>query len=145
MEMNVSNKCVWNSRIFEVNFPKENFLKITETLTRVGKKLNGKTLQQVVFLLHKKDKFFIVHQHQLEMLDGKEEVDFSEEDFIDTQAIVSLLFNWGLLSVVNDLPLLSREASIKDIIKIVPFREKHRWTLVSMYDIGSYIKGDESK
>ncbi len=112
----------------------EDFLKIRETLTRIGvTDREGKTLFQSCHILHKRGRYYIVHFKEMLELDGCK-TDFNEEDRSRRNLIASLLADWGLLSVVDESKM-SPKATLKQI-KIVPYREKSDWTLVPKYHIG---------
>ena len=114
----------------------ENFLKIKESLTRIGiasKKEN--TLYQSCHILHKRGKYAIVHFKELFELDRKSS-DISEDDIRRRNYIAKLLEEWGLVRVVN--PDQLSEVSKADIrnIKILKFSEKEDWDLRSKYVVG---------
>jgi len=113
----------------------EDFLKIKETLTRIGiaSKKDNK-LYQTCHILHKQGKYYIVHFKELFMLDGKTST-FSEEDKGRRNTIANLLQEWGLVKIVNDGKTLSPISSLNHI-KIVPFKEKTNWVLEAKYNIG---------
>jgi hypothetical protein len=111
------------------------FLKIRETLTRIGiasKKDN--TLYQSVHILHKKGRYFIFHFKELFALDGKK-TNFSDEDKARRNTIVGLLDEWKLLTIVNPEQIKDPITSLSNI-KIISFKEKVNWTLESKYQIG---------
>lgn len=122
--------------LVEVNLlEQEDFLKIKETLTRIGvasKKDN--TLFQSCHILHKQGKYYIVHFKELFMLDGKPS-NFSDDDVARRNTIASLLEQWGLLKVVNAESLKEHMAPISQI-KIISHKEKDDWQLVAKYNIG---------
>lgn len=113
----------------------EDFLKVRETLTRIGvasKKDN--TLFQSCHILHKQGLYYIVHFKELFALDGKPS-NFSEEDVGRRNTIANLLAEWGLVTLVR--PEKSKEpVSTIAQIKIIPFKEKNQWQLVAKYNIG---------
>ena len=112
----------------------EAFLKIKETLTRIGvasKKENK--LFQSCHILHKKGKYYIVHFKELFALDGKQ-TDFSDEDRGRRNTIASLLEEWNLVKIVS--PEQHQDKSPLSQIKIIPFKEKFEWELVTKYNIG---------
>jgi hypothetical protein len=117
-----------------LNHP-DDFLKVRETLTRIGVASRGeKKLYQSCHILHKQGKYFIVHFKELFLLDGKTS-DFSENDIQRRNRITKLLSEWGLVGVLN-------EEAIEDLapinqIKILPHREKVEWELIPKYSIGS--------
>lgn len=111
----------------------ENFLKIKETLSRIGvasKKDN--TLYQSCHILHKQGRYFITHFKELFALDGKE-ADFSENDITRRNTIAKLLQEWGLLKILIDGEL---EVCSMNQIKIISYKEKNEWNLVPKYNIG---------
>jgi hypothetical protein len=122
--------------LVEVNLlEQEDFLKIKETLTRIGvasKKDN--TLYQSCHILHKQNKYYIVHFKELFMLDGKPS-NFSQDDKTRRNTIASLLEQWGLLKVINQDSLVDGLAPISQI-KILSHKEKDDWQLVAKYNIG---------
>jgi hypothetical protein len=120
----------------EISLPnEENFLKVKETLTRIGiASKKDKKLYQSCHILHKQGKYYIVHFKELFMLDGKSH-DFSEEDRGRRNSIVKLLQEWGLVSSVIKEKIDSPLAPISQI-KILPHKEKAEWELVAKYSIG---------
>jgi hypothetical protein len=113
----------------------EDFLKIKETLTRIGvasKKDN--TLYQSCHILHKQGKYYIVHFKELFMLDGQPS-NFSEDDMSRRNTIATLLEQWGLLKVVRPEYIAELMAPISQI-KIISHKEKDDWELVAKYNIG---------
>lgn len=113
----------------------QDFLKIKETLTRIGiasKKEN--ILYQSCHILHKKGLYYIVNFKELFMLDGKS-ANFSEEDKGRRNTIVSLLEDWGLCIIVDKEKVASPRLPLNQI-KIIPYKEKDNWTLESKYSIG---------
>ena len=113
----------------------EDFLKIKETLTRIGiasRKENK--LYQSCHILHKQGKYYIVHFKELFALDGKP-TDFSDEDKGRRNTIINLLKEWDLVSVVNLEKIESPRAPMGQI-KIIPHKEKSEWVLEAKYNIG---------
>lgn len=114
----------------------EDFLKIKETLTRIGiasKKEN--ILYQSCHILHKQGRYYIVHFKQLFGLDGKD-IDFSEEDRGRLHTIIALLEEWSLLRVVRPDQIREPREPISSI-KILPWKEKSEWKLVQKYSMGT--------
>lgn len=120
----------------EVKLKEENdFLKIKETLTRIGiASRKDNVLYQSCHILHKQGHYYIVHFKQLFALDGKES-DFSEEDRARTNTIACLLRDWGLLTLVTPEDKLEPRAAMNHI-KVISFKEKNNWQLQSKYNIG---------
>jgi hypothetical protein len=115
-----------------------NFLKIKETLTRIGvASRKDKTLYQSCHILHKRGDFYIVHFKELFMLDRKP-TSFEEDDIARRNTIAGLLEEWSLLTVDNPSQVENPRAELS-LIKIVPFKEKVNWTLVPKYTIGKKL------
>lgn len=113
----------------------DDFLKVRETLTRIGvASKSDKKLYQSCHILHKQGKYYIVHFKELFLLDGKHS-DFSENDLQRRNRITKLLSDWSLIEVVNE-EAINNIASVSQI-KILPHKEKQEWTLVPKYSIGS--------
>ena len=111
------------------------FLKIKETLTRIGvASSKNKVLYQSCHILHKQGRFYIVHFKEMFMLDGKDAT-FSEEDLGRRNTIAKLLSDWDLLTVVDKASIAEPRAPM-NLIKILPFSEKKDWQLVEKYTIG---------
>ena len=117
----------------------DDFLKIKETLTRIGvsSKKENNTLYQSCHILHKQGRYFIVHFKELFMLDGKPS-NFSEEDIARRNTIATLLSDWGLLTIVDELKC-ELKTSLRQI-KIISHRDKNEWNLKSKYSIGNVKK-----
>ena len=114
----------------------DDFLKIKETLTRIGvaSKRESQTLFQSCHILHKQGRYFIVHFKELFMLDGKPS-NFTEDDLARRNTIATLLSDWGLLDVVNEDQATER-VSLRNI-KIISHRDKNDWNLEAKYSIGN--------
>jgi len=111
----------------------DDFLKVKETLTRIGiASFKNKTLWQSCHILHKRGKYFIVSFKELFALDGREST-FSKEDENRRNGIVKLLVDWGLCQTTVELP----ETDEYTRIKIIRHAEKHEWNLESKYSIGN--------
>ena len=123
--------------LVEITFPeKDDFLKIRETLSRIGvASRKEKELFQSCHILHKKGKYYIVHFKELFKLDGKPS-NLDESDIARRNTIVSLLEQWKLVSLVNPNQVSEPKAHLSQI-KIIPFREKNEWKLTTKYSIGS--------
>jgi hypothetical protein len=116
----------------------DNFLKVRETLTRIGiasKKDN--TLYQSCHILHKQGRYFIVHFKELFALDGKDS-NITSGDIERRNAIAGLLQDWDLLKIVNAAKA-ENKASLSQI-KVVAYKEKNEWNLVAKYNIGKKIR-----
>ena len=122
--------------LVEVTFKKDDdFLKIKETLTRIGvSSRKDNILYQSCHILHKRGKYYIVHFKELFALDGLPST-LSESDVARRNTIASLLGEWGLLTVVDEDKVASPQSGVKSI-KIIPHRDKDSWQLVPKYHIG---------
>jgi hypothetical protein len=87
--------------MLEVQLPDpDSFLKIRETLTRIGiSSKKDQTLYQTCHILHKKGKYYIVSFLELFALDGKD-TSLGYEDVARRNTIASLIEQWGMCSVV---------------------------------------------
>lgn len=113
----------------------EDFLKIKETLTRIGvASRKEKKLYQSCHIFHKQGKYYIVHFKEMFLIDGKPS-NFSEEDMGRRNKIVQLLQEWGLLKVVEPEKVAEPMASMSQI-KIINHKEKNDWTLEAKYNMG---------
>ena len=114
----------------------DSFLKIKETLTRIGIcSFKNKTLHQSVHILHKQGRYYLMHFKEMFLLDRKQS-DFSDEDRDRRNIIANLLQQWGLFSIVGLKEVPVADMSLLGRIKIIPFKEKNNWTLVQKYSIG---------
>ena len=122
--------------LVEIELPnEESFLKIKETLTRIGiASKKDQKLYQSCHILHKQGKYFIVHFKELFMLDGKQ-TNFDVEDQGRRNTIVNLLQQWELIKVVDKAKIESPSAPLSQI-KILPYKDKDAWELVAKYSIG---------
>lgn len=113
----------------------EDFLKIKETLTRIGvASRKEKKLYQSCHIFHKQGKYYIVHFKEMFLIDGKPS-NFSEEDMGRRNKIIELLSDWGLLKVVEKDVIKEPLASMSQI-KILNHKEKGEWTLEAKYNMG---------
>jgi len=113
----------------------EDFLKIKETLTRIGvASRKEKKLFQSCHIFHKQGSYYIVHFKEMFLVDGKPS-DFSDEDKSRRNKIIELLEDWGLLKVV-DKNLIKDPLAPMNQIKIISHKEKNEWSLESKYNIG---------
>jgi len=123
------------SELIEIRLPEpDNFLKIRETLSRIGDAPKRNTLYQSCHILHKQGKYYIVHFKQLFLLDGKEST-FNEDDRARLNTISNLLHEWGLLELV-DPEKSSHPLAPAGSFKIISYKEKPDWTLITKYSIG---------
>ena len=135
--MEKSNIIEWTpSSMLEVTLNEpDDFLKVRETLTRIGvasRKENK--LFQSCHILHKQGRYFIVHFKELFLLDGKKS-NLEENDIARRNTITQLISDWGLITV-EDNKKLDPLAPMRQI-KIIPFKEKDKWELCTKYNIGN--------
>ena len=129
------------SSLIEVTLnEKDDFLKVRETLTRIGvASKKDKTLYQSCHILHKQGKYYIVHFKELFALDGKP-TDITDNDLSRRNAIAKLLQDWGLIKVVVPTQIETPIPIFISQIKIISHKEKNEWQLVPKYNIGSKKK-----
>ena len=134
--MNAIEEVQWTAEsMVEVGLKEpDDFLKVRETLTRIGvASRKEKKLYQSCHILHKQGRYYIVHFKELFALDGKN-TNFSSNDLQRRNRIAKLLSDWGLISIV-------KEEQVEDLaplnqIKVLSFKDKGDWTLESKYNIG---------
>ena len=135
------NKIVeWNpSNMLEVTLNEpDDFLKIRETLTRIGvASRKDNKLYQSCTILHKQGRYFIVHFKELFLLDGKKS-NLEENDVGRRNTIATLMSDWGQLTVENK-EQLQPIAPLRQI-KIISFKDKDQWELCPKYNIGNGTK-----
>ena len=120
----------------------DDFLKIRETLTRIGvASRKDKTLYQSCHILHKQGRYFIVHFKELFALDGKP-TNFSENDQARRNTITNLLSEWGLIVLVDSEKTAELTVPLNQL-KILAYKEKEEWTLTAKYNIGNKKVIDE--
>ena len=113
----------------------DDFLKIRETLTRIGvASRKDQKLYQSCHILHKQGRYFIVHFKELFLLDGKPS-NLIENDIQRRNTITTLLSDWGLVSMLK--PDLAKDTAPLRQIKVIPFKEKSQWELCPKYNIGN--------
>ncbi len=118
----------------------DDFLKIRETLTRIGvASRKDQKLFQSCHILHKQGRYFIVHFKELFLLDGKPS-SLLENDVQRRNTIATLLADWGLVSLVN--PETAKDLAPLRQIKVIPFKEKTQWELCPKYNIGNSNNGE---
>ena len=134
--MNDVKEVQWTKEdMIEVNLKEpDDFLKVRETLTRIGvASRKERQLYQSCHILHKKGQYYIVHFKELFALDGKK-ANLSENDVQRRNRIIKLLSDWGLIEIVKED--LIKDAAPLSQIKVIAFKEKGDWTLESKYNIG---------
>ncbi len=133
----------WSSdQMIEVTLNEpDDFLKVRETLTRIGvASRKEKKIYQSCHILHKQGRYFIVHFKELFALDGKH-ANLTQNDVQRRNRIIQLLSDWGLITVLN-------KSHITDIaplnqIKVLAYKEKNDWILETKYNIGKKKKPEE--
>ena len=114
----------------------DDFLKIRETLTRIGvASRKDKTLFQSCHILHKQGQYYIVHFKELFALDGKP-TNFSENDQARRNTIANLLAEWSLIKLVDSNKTSELTVPLNQL-KILAYKEKDEWELTAKYNIGS--------
>ena len=112
----------------------DDFLKVRETLTRIGvASRKDSKLFQSCHILHKQGRYFIVHFKELFLLDGKPS-NLLENDIQRRNTISTLLADWGLVSIIN--PESAKDIAPLRQIKVIPYKDKHMWELCPKYNIG---------
>ena len=115
----------------------DDFLKVRETLTRIGvASRKDKKLFQSCHILHKQGRYFIVHFKELFALDGKPS-NLSDNDIQRRNTITQLLADWGLISMIN--PNAANDKAPLSQIKVIAFKDKNNWTLETKYNIGKKV------
>ena len=113
----------------------DDFLKIRETLTRIGvASRKDQKLYQSCHILHKQGRYFIVHFKELFLLDGKKS-NLEENDISRRNTIAQLMSDWGLITI-QDKDKMTPMAPMRQI-KIISFKEKNEWELCPKYNIGN--------
>jgi len=121
----------------------DDFLKIRETLTRIGvASRKDKTLYQSCHILHKQGKYYITHFKELFALDGKKAT-LTENDIQRRNTISILLQDWNLIDIVNKSEA-ENKAPLSQI-KVIPFKEKKEWNLSAKYNIGKKIEENKEE
>lgn len=128
--------------------PADNFLKVKETLTRIGAPayskdadVPGKVLWQSCHILFKRQKYYLVHFKEMFLLDGKaSRTVITDDDLARRNAIAVLLQQWGLITIVHPQRVATPPPAPIDTIKIIPFKDKQNWTLRAKYEIGKTRK-----
>ena len=118
----------------------ESFLKVRETLTRIGVSSNrDKKLFQSCHILSKKNKYYIVHFKELFALDGRS-VDISDEDLGRRNTIACLIEEWGMIDIKDHSEIDDNRLPITSL-KVLKYSEKEEYELVTKYQIGNVRKG----
>ena len=134
--MSVDTEIQWKqSDMIEVGLKEpDDFLKVRETLTRIGvASRKERKIYQSCHILHKQGKYYIVHFKELFALDGKN-TNITLNDIQRRNRITQLLSDWGLVTIINQDGV--GELAPFNQIKVISFKEKGEWTLESKYNIG---------
>ena len=119
----------------------DDFLKVRETLTRIGvASRKEKKIYQSCHILHKQGRYYIVHFKELFALDGKH-ANLTQNDVQRRNRIIQLLSDWGLITIMN----VSKITDIAPLnqIKVLAYKEKHEWILETKYNIAKKKKTEE--
>ena len=121
----------------------DDFLKVRETLTRIGvASRKEKKIYQSCHILHKQGRYFIVHFKELFALDGKH-ANLTQNDVQRRNRIVQLLSDWGLITVVS--PDNITDIAPLNQIKVLAYKEKGEWILETKYNIGKKKKPEATQ
>lgn len=113
----------------------DDFLKVKETLTRIGvASKQDNVLYQSCHILHKRGQYYIVHFKEMFKLDGKPS-SLDNTDLARRNTICDLLQQWGLLKIINPEAIKEPRAPMS-LVKIVSYKDKNNWQLISKYQIG---------
>lgn len=125
------------SNLVEISFKeKDDFLKIRETLTRIGvASRREQELFQSCHILHKRGKYYITHFKELFKLDGKP-TNIDESDIARRNTIINLLKEWNLITII-DMDKVKEPTAPLSQIKIIPHKSKNEWKLTPKYNIGN--------
>ena len=120
----------------------DDFLKVRETLTRIGvASRKEKKIYQSCHILHKQGRYFIVHFKELFALDGKH-ANLTQNDVQRRNRIIQLLSDWGLVTVLS-VDKITDIAPLNQI-KVLAYKEKNEWILETKYNIGKKKKVEET-
>ena len=120
----------------------DDFLKVRETLTRIGvASRKEKKIYQSCHILHKQGRYFIVHFKELFALDGKH-ANLTLNDIQRRNRIINLLSDWGLISINN--PESISDVAPLNQIKVLSYKDKGDWTLETKYNIGKKKKVEQT-
>lgn len=119
----------------EIKFDDEKrFLQIAESLTRIGRPNKSRELYQEAFVLHKRNKYYIIHYKALYALDGDHSHIYDIEDVSIQNKIAKLLEKWGLCEIIDK----EKVDSTDDIfVKVVSWKDKENWKLIPNYKFGT--------
>ena len=119
----------------------DDFLKVRETLTRIGvASRKEKKIYQSCHILHKQGRYYLVHFKELFALDGKH-ANLTVNDFQRRNRIIQLLADWGLITIVK--PEKITDIAPLNQIKVLAYKDKAEWILETKYNIGAKKKREE--
>ena len=133
----ISEEVTWTAEsMVEVGLKEpDDFLKVRETLTRIGvASRKDNKLFQSCHILHKQGRYFIVHFKELFLLDGKPS-NLVENDVQRRNTIATLLADWGLVTILN--PEAAKDIAPLRQVKVISYKDKHMWELCPKYNIGN--------
>tara|TARA_B100002019_G_C21202832_1_gene564998 strand:+ start:692 stop:1138 length:447 start_codon:yes stop_codon:yes gene_type:complete len=135
----------WNSNMMvevTLNEP-DDFLKVRETLTRIGvASRKEKKLYQSAHILHKQGRYYITHFKELFALDGKH-ANLTVNDIQRRNRIIRLIVDWGLVGIINEDQIM--DIAPLNQIKVISYKEKNDWVLEQKYNIGKKTKTQETE
>jgi hypothetical protein len=135
----------WNSNMMvevTLNEP-DDFLKVRETLTRIGvASRKEKKLYQSAHILHKQGRYYITHFKELFALDGKH-ANLTVNDIQRRNRIIRLIVDWGLVGIINEDQIM--DIAPLNQIKVISYKEKNDWVLEQKYNIGKKSKTQETE
>ena len=135
----------WNSNMMvevTLNEP-DDFLKVRETLTRIGvASRKEKKLYQSAHILHKQGRYYITHFKELFALDGKH-ANLTVNDIQRRNRIIRLIVDWGLVGIINEEQII--DIAPLNQIKVISYKEKNDWILEQKYNIGKKTKTQETE
>ena len=119
----------------------DDFLKVRETLTRIGvASMKEKKIYQSCHILHKQGRYYLVHFKELFALDGKH-ANLTSNDVQRRNRIAQLLADWGLVGVVDVVRI--QDIAPLNQIKVLSYKDKGDWILETKYNIGAKKKKTE--
>lgn len=113
---------------------REEFLKVRETLTRIGTLVGNNVLNQTCYILHKRGRYAIMHHAELKLMDNEPAV-VTTEDIAHRNTVAHLLDQWGLVEVVDTDDIDEPRAPFGGV-SVIPYKAKAEYSLNPMYEIG---------
>ncbi len=132
---------IFKNNGIEIHINDDDFLKVKETLTRIGiAQSRTKTLYQTCHILHKRGRYGILHFKELFYLDDKSST-IDDKDYMRRNYIVKLLCDWDLIEIDERNYATNIDREVVSHLKILPFSQKAQWNLVTKYTIGNNKHG----